>query len=326
MLGRGLVVGARRRRGARPSQLIRAVSPPGDTRSLTLIRIVYEFGLEATRQPDGWVVSSAEPSARRVFANPAAVTEALGRLPCLVTERTDRGHERSLLLRADARTPFGLGVTDLFTGDLQADAIFHAHHIAYLVGAVAYHCERLAEVYATICRQFVSVPWPDAGSDRVIFSYQTEPYYEFDAAITAARRAYDVSRYLIWQRFGSGGSVPSSLAKALQACAGLPDPLRLRLEKSWTEFGERITDYRDCIQHYVPIDFGLSSADMEKLAGGFWSVRIRIPDNPEVRSKKAFTYAQGLDALSYCRLVGEELVTVMTMVIDSSARPLSATD
>jgi hypothetical protein len=296
---------------------------------------VYEFGLEATRQPHGWVVSSAEPSACQVFASPSAVSEALGRLPCLITGRLDDGHETSLLLRADARTPFGLGVTDLITGSHERDAVFHAHHIAYLVGAVAYHCKRMAETYAAICRQYaagcrqlaairgVAASSPDRVSDRAIFLGQPEPYYEFDAAITAARRAYDISRFLIWRRFGGAGSLPSSFKRTVNAASNLPDDLRSRLEKSWTEFGERITDYRDCIQHYVPVDFGLTSALMEKVADAFWSVRIRIPDNPEARKKKAFTYAKGCDALSYSREVAEELLTVMTLVIDSMARPLS---
>jgi len=286
----------------------------------TLVRIVHEFGLEAMREPDGWTVSSAEPSARHVFASPAAVAAALGRSPCLVTKRFENGLEASLLLRADGLTPFGLGVTMLSSGDLRPDSLYHAHHIAYLVGAVAYHCEQLAEVYARICRQAVSFSFPGESADRAIYGHQTEPYFEFDAGITAARRAYDVSRHLLWLRFGGTGATPSSFSKALPACTGLPDTLRLRLERSWTDFGKRITNYRDCIQHYVPIDFALSAAVMEKVAG-CWSVRIRIPDNPEVRSKRQFSYVGNRDALAYCRAVAEELLTVMTLVIDSAARP-----
>ncbi len=287
----------------------------------TLIRVVYEFGLEVVSTSDGWVISSGEPGRRQLFANPASVTGAVRLLPCLITERLASGQERSLLLRSDAKTPFGLGVTELFTGDLEPSMIWHAYHIGYLVGAVAYHCERLAELYAAICRQFVAFGGKTIKSDHTTFGYQMEPYYEFDSAVTAARRAYDVSRYLLWRRFGGGGSTPSSFAKRLGACARLPDDLKARLDTSWREVGERITEYRDCLQHYVPIDFGLASASMEKRDGGFWSVRIRIPDNPETRSKEAFTYGRDLDALGYCRSVAEELLTIMSLVIDSAARP-----
>ena len=294
---------------------------------MTLIRVVYEFGLEATLHQHGWVVSSSEPSPGPVFASPSAVSEALGRRPCIITERLDSGRERSLLLRSDSRTPFGLGTTDLCSGSLEPDAIYRAHHIGYLVGAVAYHCERMAESCATICRQYADICALHASSggrnsDRAIFQNQTEPYYEFDAAITAARRAYDISRFLIWRRFGRAHKVPNSFARLLKADSNLPEDLRSRLEKSWTEFGARLSDYRDCIQHYVPVDFGFASASLEKVGGAFWSVRIRIPDNPEARSSKAFTFAKGLDALSYSREIAEELLTVMTLVIDSTARPL----
>ncbi len=290
---------------------------------MALIRIVYEFGVEAISQPDGWVVTSAERGDRRVFAGPAALTNTLGLLPCVITERFESSHERSLLLRADSRTPFGLGVTELCTGSLLPEAVYHAHHIAYLVGAVAYHYERLAELCASICRRFASFPEPGPPMDCASFSHEPEPYYEFDAAITAARRAYDASRYLLWKCYGGDGSVPSSFARTLVACTRLTGDLRSRLEESWSKFGQQLTDYRDCIQHYVPVDFGLADAWMEKVAGTFWSVRIRIPDNPQARSKEAFEYTQGRDALSYCRGMAAELLTVMAFVIDSTARPLS---
>ena len=287
----------------------------------TLIRVVYELGVEAVSTSNGRVILSGEPGRQRLFANSAAVTEAVRLPPCLITERLASGQERSLLLRADAKTPFGLGVTELFTGDLEPSVIWHAYHIGYLVGAVAYHSERLAELYAAICRQFSVFFGKTTDSDYATFGYQMEPYYEFDSAVTAARRAYDVSRHLLWRRFGGGGSTPSSFTKTLGACARLPDDLKAHLDTSWKEVGKRITEYRDCLQHYVPVDFGLASASMEKRDGGFWSARIRIPDNPETRSKEAFTYGRGLDALAYCRSVAEELLTIMSLVIDSAARP-----
>jgi hypothetical protein len=285
-----------------------------------LIRVVYEYGVEAVNASDGWVISSVEPGRQTLFATPAAVTEAVQLAPCLITERLASGQERSLLLRLDAKTPFGLGVTELFTGVLESSIIWHAYHIGYLVGSVAYHCQRLAELYVAICRQFAAFSG-NISSEHATFGYQMEPYYEFDAAVTAARRAYDVSRYLLWRRFGGRGSIPSSFARTLAACSQLPEELKARLETSWREVGKEITEYRDCLQHYVPVDFGLASASMENRGGGLWSVRILIPDNPEARSKEVFTYGRGLDALSYCRSVAEELLTIMSLIIDSAARP-----
>jgi hypothetical protein len=47
-----------------------------------------------------------------------------------------------------------------------------------------------------------------------------------------------------------------------------------------------LTDYRDCIIHNAPIDFGLGTGSMQKLDGGVWSVLMRIPDNPEVAGQQ----------------------------------------
>ena len=84
------------------------------------------------------------------------------------------------------------------------------------------------------------------------------------------------------------------------------------LEESWQVYGERLTDYRDCIIHYTPIDFGMSTANMHKLDDGIWSVMMRIPDNPETKSKSAFTFAKGLDALTYGWELSNEIVRVAT--------------
>jgi len=291
---------------------------------MTIIRAVYEFGLEATLQPSGWVVSSAESTEPEVFASLSEVSAKLGHFPCLITERYADCHESSSLLRTDSRRRFGLGISGLL-GRLTPDALYTPHHIAYLVGALAYHCERMAETYAAICRNYVDISrsfssLPGGPSERAVFQNQTEPYYEFDAAVTAALRAYDTSRYLLWRRFGSG-ELPSSFERVLRAKSNAPAELYARLKQSWDDFGVTIKEYRDCIQHYVPIDLGISSVDMRRVAGEYWSVRVRIPDDPSVRSKRRFTYALGHDALSYTRKVAEEILEVMTLIIDRTARP-----
>jgi hypothetical protein len=75
----------------------------------------------------------------------------------------------------------------------------------------------------------------------------------------------------------------------------LPRPGRLnRSEVSegnrWQVYGERLTDCRDRIIHYAPIDFGMGMSSMQKLDGGVWSVLMRMPDNLEAKSKSAFTF------------------------------------
>ncbi len=186
----------------------------------------------------------------------------------------------------------------------------HQHALAYVVRTVVYHCKRLAEVYSAIALDLVRISSIPGYGDapQASYGFQLEPYFELDALLTAARRAYDTSRYVLWSAFGSNKpGVPSNFTQTLPACGKLPSELR---EKSWWNYGERLTDYRDCIIHYTPIDFGMGSATMHKLAGGVWSVMMRIPDNPETNSRSAFTFTKGLDALTYGWELSNEIVRV----------------
>jgi hypothetical protein len=72
-----------------------------------------------------------------------------------------------------------------------------------------------------------------------------------------------------------------------------------QIQLNWSQFGKKITDYRDCIQHYVPIDFGSGSSFMTRLQGGVWSVSFLIPDNPEARSQRQFKFEKQIDLLTY---------------------------
>jgi hypothetical protein len=91
--------------------------------------------------------------------------------------------------------------------------------------------------------------------------------------------------------------MPRSLETLLKTRSDIPEALHERLSASWQNFGVPLTRYRDCIHRYVPVDFGLASALMRRHPLGVWMTSVRIPDDPEVRSKKRFTFILGRDAL-----------------------------
>ena len=131
----------------------------------------------------------------------------------------------------------------------------------------------------------------DDVDDGANFSDQPEPYYEFDALLAAARRAYDSCRYLLWPSFGPGeSSVSRSFEKALPLCTNLDPAVRDDLQRSWNTCGSSLTAYRDCIQHYIPVDFGLATVSLQQEFPGIWTAWARIPDNPGTRSKTNFTF------------------------------------
>jgi hypothetical protein len=88
-----------------------------------------------------------------------------------------------------------------------------------------------------------------------------------------------------------------------------------------------LTDDRDCIIHNAPIDFGLGTGSMQKLDGSVCSVLMRIPDNPEVKSRAAFTFATGLDGLTHGWELTNEIVRVATAIVTAipGARAEAAT-
>ncbi|WP_447599473.1 hypothetical protein [Nitrospira sp. Nam80] len=191
-------------------------------------------------------------------------------------------------------------------------------NISYLIGAVIYHCKELAFTYNDISSGAYDFPLPgDPSSNEFIFSGHPEPYYEFEALITAARRTYDSTRFILWNTFmGGQGSVPSSFARTIKNCRNIPESLAMRLERSWSSYGEMITEYRDCLQHYCPIGREMPYAHMKRLQGELWSTALWIPDNPQVRSQRLYRYDLKIDALTYGWRVTSELMNLARCIIE----------
>lgn len=121
---------------------------------------------------------------------------------------------------------------------------------------------------------------------------------------------------IIWHVFGPRCDAPNSFEDALEGCNKLPSTLKERLIESWTRFGERINDYRNCVEHYVPLHQGFPSANMSRLEKGIWSTTLLIPDNPEGRSQKNFQFYSKIDALTYGWELTNEITEVTYLIVD----------
>lgn len=283
------------------------------TKAMTLTRLVLEHGIELRNSPEGWRLPTCPerapmqaPSLEQLIL-PFAPLRAV-----LATMRLSAGTDRAFILRAGTGQPIGIATSTLTQGPLDPGMLMPNYHVAYLLGAVEYHCERMADFYAQIAERYYAIeliPGCPPRNDTGIFGFQTGPYYEFDSLLGAAKRAYDSLRFVLWKRFGSTkGDTPRSLEALLRTSIPLPTRLRARLEESWAAWGVPVTEYRDCVHHYVPVDFGMASAFMRRHSTGAWTTMMRIPDNPKARSTRKFTYTRNLDALSYGWLVAEELI------------------
>jgi hypothetical protein len=54
------------------------------------------------------------------------------------------------------------------------------------------------------------------------------------------------------------------------------------------------------------------------LTGGIWTCSVLIPDNPEARSAKKFTYKSNIDALTYGWELANEIVDVAYELISAT--------
>ena len=171
------------------------------------VSIIFERGVEFSNRANAiWI----EPSVNTLGEVIAQVRRKYNVRPVLLKKHLISGtpsvpHIDSWRLFTVGGEPnVDLAWSALMQGRGFAPAIMrHQHALAYVVGTVVYHCKRLADVYSTIAVNMVRISSiPGCGDARhVSFDYQPEPYFELDALLTAARRAYDASRYVLWSAF-----------------------------------------------------------------------------------------------------------------------------
>ena len=208
---------------------------------------------------------------------------------------------------------------------MTAPLIYDAMAVQYLAGALVHHVAGIVHAYEGVRDAFKDASAIASLDRRAMFGSQPEPYYEFDALLGVIRRSYDACRYLLWKCFGpANGGVPSSLKKVLPFCDRLDPDVKQSLETSWSMWGTLVTEYRDCVHHYVPIDFGISSIMMEETLPGVWGAMARIPDNPEARSKRQFRFTSGLDALTFGWTAACEASRVLRLVATAVERKQAA--
>jgi hypothetical protein len=287
---------------------------------MTISRVIYEHGITARVIDSDWHIINIGGGRTEKIAHPGIIAKRYNVRPVVVTQSEGN---IDILLRTAVQDPFGIKIADWEqrahnTSDLKLDKIFNT---SYLLQATEYHCKQLALLYSVACdrmRKTSDIPGSSlANNDKVVLYGEGETYFEFDALITTVRRTYDSCRYLLWQFFGAESTIPSSFYRTLENCHGLPVELKEKLNESWSMHGKEITAYRDCIQHYVPIDFGNSTLIMRKLDNGAWSTHALIPDNPSAKSRFKFVYARERDALTYGWEAANEVLEIATSIIES---------
>lgn len=284
---------------------------------MTIAKVVHEGGLTANS-----VSESREIQGRHQLR------------PVLATEARPTGDLDLLLSTVGPVCPvLNIQLSALYSQPITDGLLLpKTFALAYDVGAALHHCVSLAKAYESIVNSYQrirAIPgFATSDSEFATFGYQQEPYYELDALLSAARRAYDKIGHYVWHAFeGGGGGRPDNMAQLVERLNSCPQPLTERLTNSWLAVGARLKNYRDCTQHFVSVDIGFGSGTvmMNRLADDVWKAWARIPDNPEVLSRKKFSYALGLDALTYGWEVANEVMALATEVV-AAATPKPETE
>lgn len=182
---------------------------------------------------------------------------------------------------------------------------FEESDLRYCVLATLYHLNRLIDLYVALTQLFEKIHPPgtaisgNTGDPRV--------FYELDAFLGAARRVYESIRKVLWKHYGTGsGGRWRSIRGALES-ATVPPTFGEVLTKSWELFGEKLTEYRDCVTHYDPLTDGGTTCWMDWY-GSRWGMTVKLPSNPERNSRRSFDFATGPEVLSYCHTVACHVV------------------
>lgn len=176
--------------------------------------------------------------------------------------------------------------------------------LKYVMGSMLYHCSVLARLYAEECTKFVERATGEIGSDGITSREKENkgvtsleaPFYEFETLMTKIILGYEYIRYPIWRKYKSGTETPHNFADTIKRCKFPPAiEKRIILSKDNCYLPAKI--FRHCIQRNL--DIGSSSWCMvEKKYELLWLFVARLPDNPEEKSEKKFTFDQELDALT----------------------------
>lgn len=181
----------------------------------------------------------------------------------------------------------------------------------YTLRSCAYHVERLAIYYSEHAQSAEEQERQRQarGRDKAIMVARDDQrvYFEIDAFLGSARRFYEQLRRVLWKHGGRSANRPQSFPKVLNA-VDLPTAYIASLQASWSEYGRNLKGYRDSVFHYDPLNEGHTNIRARPLKGR-WGVIVRLPENPEARSRMSFRFEKGPDALSYshdllCHLTG----------------------
>ncbi len=286
-------------------------------------RIVFQRGVAWQKDSDGqWHCEGTDENVGRITAK--YMVEELQLRPLRIYPDVQYTH--SLLL------PFGRGgALDIELAEIEQRRILQMSSdgtiasadarnlrvVMYNMQCVLYHCKQLSQSYVSTVAEFTKWPNPPTLGDRVGFA-SMEPFFEFDALVTAVVRTLDSLRRPIWNKFGNPGSMPSSFNRVLDDTSialKMPRHLFDKLALVRTNWFDKAKEYRDCVQHYYSPGSAGPRSIMERRTPGLWTLTAWLPDEPS-RSLDEFKFTKQIDVLDYGWELTTRAVDALAVVMD----------
>ncbi|MEQ1604723.1 MAG: hypothetical protein ABL999_07625 [Pyrinomonadaceae bacterium] len=189
---------------------------------------------------------------------------------------------------------------------------YDEYDLRYWVLSSLYRVTRLIELYVWNVEVFEN-QYPLGTTTSRGNIHGLNVYYEIDAFLTSARRVYDTLSYVLWKHYhpsetGRWDGMKSAVKRSL---SGVPSGFAGQVLDSWNQFGLRLRDYRDCVIHHIPLHETNETCWLSRYEK-HWQMTVKLPANPEKKSRRLMDYDSGPDALSYCYEVANHLVKLCT--------------
>lgn len=194
-------------------------------------------------------------------------------------------------------------------------AHFHADYydeydLRYCVLSALYHVARLIDLYVWNVEHFEK-NFPQETTVRGNI-HGPNVYYEIDAFLSSGRRIYETISNVLWKHYHRGEPGRwSGMNKAIKSLDKVPLQFASELRESWNRYGSKLKDYRDCVMHHVPLHETSETCWLNR-HGKNWGMTVKLPANPQAKSRKQLDYNSGPDALTYCHEVAVHLVKLCT--------------
>lgn len=290
-------------------------------------KVIFEHGLGFFQNTNKyWEIDQISKGQNKSFKSLINITEVFHLQPLIAIVNLGNSEKQEWVLDASTKKALDLQINELLPVEKMTSGMkfLKFSNLQYVLGAMLYHLKNLGKIYVKICSTFAR--WNNLiEEDSKSFIYQSnlveDAYYEVDAFVSDIVRYYESLRYILWEKNSDNRSVPRSYESLLkQSQYFLPAEIAKSLNENWESFGKIAKEYRDCIHHYSPVIFGMPSARLIIIDNEIPSATILLPDNPNARSRNAFSFEKSVDGLTYCWKLANESVLLALNISEQTGK------